>query len=35
MQANDQRKTWMTLSAFAIIYFVWESTYHAILAPRF
>lgn len=30
MDANTHRPTWMTLLAFAIIYFVWGSTYLAI-----
>ena len=28
--AEEHRPTWMTLSAFAIIYFVWGSTFLAI-----
>src|ERR1700694_4136342 len=31
MEANTHRPTWKTLLAFAIIYFVWGSTYLAIL----
>src|SRR5712664_2930514 len=30
MEANNHRPTWKTLLAFAIIYFVWGSTYFAI-----
>jgi drug/metabolite transporter (DMT)-like permease len=30
MQAKTPRRSWMTLSAFAIIYFVWGSTFLAI-----
>jgi len=30
MEANEHRPTWKTLSAFAIIYFVWGTTYLAI-----
>jgi drug/metabolite transporter (DMT)-like permease len=30
MESNDHRPTWKTLLAFAIIYFVWGSTYLAI-----
>jgi hypothetical protein len=30
MEANTHRPTWKTLLAFAIIYFVWGSTYLAI-----
>lgn len=30
MDANTHRRTWKTLSAFAIIYFVWGSTFLAI-----
>src|SRR6266481_10203287 len=30
MEAQSQRTTWKTLLAFAIIYFVWGSTYLAI-----
>src|ERR1700675_4896605 len=30
MEATEHRPAWKTLSAFAIIYFVWGSTYFAI-----
>jgi drug/metabolite transporter (DMT)-like permease len=30
MESNDRRPLWKTLSAFAIIYFVWGSTFFAI-----
>ena len=30
MQTTNQRQRWKTLSAFAIIYFVWGSTFLAI-----
>lgn len=30
MEAKSQRETWKTLSAFAVIYFVWGSTFLAI-----
>ncbi len=34
MTANPHRPTWKTLLAFAIIYFVWGSTYLAIRVGR-
>ena len=30
MEANEHRPAWKTLMAFAIIYFVWGTTYLAI-----
>ena len=30
MEANEHRPAWKTLLAFAIIYFVWGTTYLAI-----